>query len=390
MKVTPFLLCAALLGMAFPASARTKSHTPARAVQLAAKRYFAGNPPAVGLSIGIYRRGQTFTYNFGRVEPGKPGAPTADTLYTIASISKTMTGAVLAKAVVAGRVKLDDDVRRYLDGDYPNLAFDGHPIRLFDLLDHRSGLPNMLPDRPELQPGSDVSKLPWTARLADAQKTWRREEFIAALHDVKLTAAPGKYASYSNAGAILAGYALERVYGMPFEQLARRQLFDPLGMSDTAITLTSRQAARVAPGYDDRGARMPPVPPLMQGAAGFKSSVNDMLRYVRWGVTERDAAARLSHEPVAIALPADTKLAWPYAAGLNWQELITKPDGKTRRLIWQTGGIDGYFSICIEEPELGLGLVILTNQKGAKSEGAAKAMANDILRALDNRAVLML
>ena len=47
--------------------------------------------------------------------------------------------------MVEGRASLDDDVRRYLDGDYPNLEFDRQPIRLVHLLNHNSGLPPMFP-----------------------------------------------------------------------------------------------------------------------------------------------------------------------------------------------------------------------------------------------------
>ena len=389
MKVVRFLAAIALPALVWPVAARTPSVSTAREVNAAVRTYFKENPPAVGLSIGVYRRGRTWTYNFGRRDRDRLGAPTADTLYAIASISKTLTGALMAKASLAGKLGLDDDVRRYLDGDYPNLAFAGRPIRLVDLLDHRSGLPNMLPDRPAMQPSPAGGDTPWTIRLAEAQKNWRREDFFAALHEVKLTRPPGENTSYSNAGAMLAGYALERVYGLPFERLAQRELLVPLGMRDTAIVLSAPQTARMAPGYNDDGVRMPSPPPLLQAAAGFRSSVNDMLRYIRWGVTETDPAARLSHRPVVIVPPADTGLAWPYAAGLNWQEILASPGGKTERLIWQTGSIDGYFSICIEEPERGLGLVVLSNQNGTKTGSAMKRLANAILRATDEKAALV-
>jgi hypothetical protein len=53
----------------------------------------------------------------------------------------------MANAVLEGRVGLEDDVRTYLQGDYPNLQYQGQPIRVRHLLSHTSGLPNMLPER---------------------------------------------------------------------------------------------------------------------------------------------------------------------------------------------------------------------------------------------------
>lgn len=53
----------------------------------------------------------------------------------------------MANAVLEHKLSLDDDVRMYLQEDYPNLQYNGHPIRVRHLLSHTSGLPNMLPDR---------------------------------------------------------------------------------------------------------------------------------------------------------------------------------------------------------------------------------------------------
>jgi CubicO group peptidase (beta-lactamase class C family) len=74
---------------------------------------------------------------------------------------------LLAQAAIEGKVKLDDDVRRYLDGDYPNLEFHAHPIRLYDLVDHRSGLPFFIPDKPETAPDYAGDTIPWATRIAN-------------------------------------------------------------------------------------------------------------------------------------------------------------------------------------------------------------------------------
>jgi hypothetical protein len=84
-----------------------------------------------------------------------------------------------------------------------------------------------------------------------------------------------------------------------------------------------------------------------------------------------------------------TGLKYPYMSGLNWQEIRATDATGTRRLIWQSGGMDGYASYCIEEPELHLAVVALFNESDATSNQAQQAMVNAILTGLDARAVLL-
>jgi CubicO group peptidase (beta-lactamase class C family) len=321
-------------------------------------------------------RGHTYTFNYGHLEPGGKRAPTRKTLYPIASITKTFTGALLAQAQLEGKLKLDDDVRLYLEGTYPNLEYEGHPIRLFDLLDHRSGLPFFMPDRPETRPDF-ASDEPWATRASKALAGYTRADFYADLHRVKLDAIPGESFRYSNAAAQLAGYLLEHVYGEPYETLLKRKVLAPLGMRETTITLSPRQFAVRTRGYDGQGRQVPDNPDALQGAGAIKSSVDDMLRYIAWQVAERDPAVQLSHQPFL--------KSGNYSAGLNWQMLSDSGN----RVIWQSGDFEGFHAYCIVEPERGLGLVALFNQAGRETSGAHGAMVNEILKGIDPGALLL-
>jgi CubicO group peptidase (beta-lactamase class C family) len=97
-------------------------------------------------SIGVVYRGEEFIRHRGDMEAGKPSPPTDATFYEIGSLSKTMAGTLMANAVLERKLSLDDDIRIYLQGDYPNLQYKGEPIRIRHLLSHTSGLPNMLPE----------------------------------------------------------------------------------------------------------------------------------------------------------------------------------------------------------------------------------------------------
>ena len=94
-------------------------------------------------SIGVVYRGKEFIRHHGDMEAGKSTPPTDAPLYEIGSLSKTMAGTLMAKAVLERKLGLEDDVRTYLQGAYPNLQYQGEPIRIRHLLSHTSGLPNM-------------------------------------------------------------------------------------------------------------------------------------------------------------------------------------------------------------------------------------------------------
>ncbi len=377
---SPLLAAAAVLALtvvpATGALAAAKAAPPVSldAIVNAAAAVYLDNPGTAALSIGIAYQGRSKTYHFGRVSKARPLAPTDDTIFAIASITKTFTGTLLAKAELDGKLDTDDPVSRYLDGSYPNLQFAQQPVRLFHLLNHRSGLSFILPNPPEADPDF-ASTVPYPTRIDQIVANSSRADFYAALGQVKLEATPGARFAYSNAGAQLAGYVVERVYGQDYETLLRRLITAPLGMQDTVIELTPAQAARVAPGHEQDGTIQPPESTRSQGAGAIKSTVRDMLAYARWQLDERDPVVALSHKP--------TYTNENFSIGLNWQMMR---EGK-RKVIWQDGAIPGYASFCIVQPESKLALVILSNELDAKTLGRLSEMANHIMKAVDPRSV---
>jgi CubicO group peptidase (beta-lactamase class C family) len=360
---TALLLALPLLGVFRGAQA---ADAIASAIANAAAGFMA-DPGAVGLSVGVIRAGAASTHHLGSTGAGNP-VPDDRTLYPIASLTKTFTGTLLAQAQVDGKLALDDDVRRYLDGGYPNLAFDGQPIRIHHLVNHVSGLPRLLPDMPE-GPGD----IPYPQRLRAFVAGSTRARFYAALHRVRLAAPPGTRFSYSNAAAQLAGHILERVYGVPFETLVRTRIAAPLGMPDTCITPTAQQRSRLATGYEG-GAPQPAFPDQMQAAGALKSTLADMLAYARWHLAEQDPAVKLAH------LPADR--AGDYTAGLNWQ--ILRQGG--RRVLFQDGTQPGFASMLVLYPDNGMAIVVLSNEIDGGTLGRLRTLVNGIAQALDGAA----
>ncbi len=248
-----FAVC--VLSLMLAASMESQAHGSKQGDQIApvvsgaVEAFLKRAPQAMGLSVGILRDEETYTYNYGTLEKGGKSAPAANTLYPIASVTKTFTGTLLAIAGQEGKVKLDDDVRRYLDGNYPNLEYQGHPIHLDQLVNHNSGLPFNLPDIPENRPPFP----PMTAAVTQLLDGYSRKDFLADLHKVEIKTMPGEKFSYSNSAAVLLSIVLERVYGMPYEEIVKRKIARPLGMQDTTITVNEEQAKRLAKGYDEKG-----------------------------------------------------------------------------------------------------------------------------------------
>jgi D-alanyl-D-alanine-carboxypeptidase/D-alanyl-D-alanine-endopeptidase len=308
-----------------------------------------------GLCIGVITHAGVSMYAYGETANGNRRLPTPTTLYPIASITKTVTGTLLAQAVVEGRLRLDDDVRRYLPGDYPNLAFDGHPIRLAHLIMHRSGLPYEIPDS------------------SRAHAEYTRKDFYSDLHAVVLDTIPGYRFKYSGAAAQLLGYILEDVYHMTFEQLVATKIAAPAHLTDTHITLTPVEARRVASGYDSVGPIDVSRYDALQAAGGLKSTLADLTHYVSWQIDETDPAVRLSHAP---------RLTYGnYQVGLNWQMM----NAGGLRTIWQDGGLPGYTSLAVAAPELHIGVAVLSS--GSGHTPGTYQLANEILTAMDAHAV---
>jgi CubicO group peptidase (beta-lactamase class C family) len=390
MRITPRRACrpeflaripiplAVFLALTSPAFAQPQSPPVApssdevrASVTRSAERYFKDAPQAVALSIGVFKDGSTYIYNFGSVHRNKHDLPSADTLYPIASITKTFTGTLLAQAALEGRLQLTDDVRKYLDGAYPNLEYEGHPIELQFLVNHISGLPFNLPDIPGNRPPFAPSM---SAKTLEFVNHYTRADFLRDLHSVKLTSVPGQKFSYSNAGAELLSLVLERVYGESYEKLMQQKIAAPLGMKDTTISLTRSQRQRLAPGYDQDGEVNFEEPIMALGAAGLQSTVSDLLKYAAWETAEDDAAVKISHEPRLNPAP-------DYSFGLNWQ-MIRR--GEAVR-IWEDGSVPGFLSFCIMFPKLHMAIVVLTNELDPVTSKAFDAIVPSIAESIDPR-----
>lgn len=324
-----------------------------------------------GLSIGLYDNGITYFYNFGTTEAGLQRVPTPATIYEIGSISKTFTSLLLAHAVLEKKLKLTDDIRQYLPGHYPNPTYQGQPIRLVHLANTTAGLPDNLPDKPEIFKHKDPDSTVYL--FNKLHQHYRKEAFYADLGNVTLTRVPGTQPAHSNVAAELLGYILENVYHTSYAALVQRYITGPLRMASTTVAVPASQRPLLAKGHNKRGK----VPDLsladLQAAGGLHASPADMVAYLRAQLAATDPAIRLSHR-LTYGNPTTS------AIGLNWAIAQT---ADSKRTFSHSGGTYGFASYSTFCPALHRGMVLLTNKNDGKTEATLADLAAAIVDATD-------
>jgi CubicO group peptidase (beta-lactamase class C family) len=273
------------------------------------------------------------------------GAPvTADTMFSVQSMSKLFTATAVMQAVAAGRLDLDEPITSYLPEFTVHSAFQEHPerkITLRMLLSHTAGFTHEAPvgNNNELDPGD------FDVHVRSISDTWLRFPV-------------GTGYAYSNLGIDLAGYILERVEGKPFAQVMRDSLLGPLGMGHSTFDRTViRSANDRAVGHVDPY----PAPPLyepMTAAGGMYSSAADLARFVRFQLNDGSIDGRAVLDPKSMeemrTVPAPSAGAPAgYALGVvrhRWNRWDERPD-----LFNHGGGGFGFLSDLWWLPQLQIG-----------------------------------
>lgn len=303
---------------------------------------FGSENNLVGLSIGIIRNGQRSVYGYGQTRKGNKTVPQANTLYDLASVSKTFTGLLLAIAIEHKLVKPDDDIRQYLEGDFSNLSFNNTPITLAHLISHTSGLPR-LPANLEEQPDY---------KEQDPYRNYTKELLLTDLKKVKLAHKPGTHGEYSNYGTALCGIILEQVFHKPYAQLVAEYITQPFGMNNTFVTIPDSLQAHMVGCYNEAGDSIADWHMNdFAAAGGISSTISDLLSYLTINVEEKTPAVKRSHTQLF-------KEPNGQITGYGW---ITTPLNNGHHLVWHNGATSGSASFCGYIKETGTAVVILNN-----------------------------
>ncbi len=329
---------------------------------------FLKDPSVTSVSIGVYKNGEAHITHYGEIDPGKGNLPTDSTFYEIASITKTVTGTVTAQAVLDGKLSLDDDIRKYLKGEYKNLEYDGHPILIKHVLTHTSRLPSNNKGIDEVFKKREDSL---SFKFAEIEENYTKENYFNYLQEISLDTIPGTKYQYSNVGANLMAHILETVYEKPFTSLLNKHVFDKAGMTNTKMNLTKEESKHLANGYNSDGNLMPhfPMPIKLWGAAGaLKSTMPDLIKYMQYQLDSTNVVVQESHKK----LYKEDATEW---VGYFWRV----EENDEGRYYHHHGGMFGantYFNVF---PEYKMGIVVTTNVGGGMASSVLKEVADGLL-----------
>lgn len=301
--------------------------------------------PFPGLVVAIARGNNTvYRRAFGQADLENAIPATAEMVFPIGSITKTMTGLCAMQLVAAGKIGLDDPASRWIDG----LPAPVGAIRLRNLLDHTSGLVSYL----------DVPGFP-----RDSQRPFTRDEIVGWFKDVPLQFAPGTRWSYTNSGTYLMGLVIEKASGMDYASYVKEHVFAPFGMTRSSLdgwrTLIPGRARGYMPARDglENAPRYDPLVPFSAGAV--LSTVDDMLRYRRGvfgdGPTTPEVRRLIQQRD---RLASGTEL--PYSLGC-----LAMTNFEGRRKIGHPGDIFGFSSQYAWYPDDDVTIVLLANIQGS-------------------------
>jgi serine-type D-Ala-D-Ala carboxypeptidase/endopeptidase len=291
---------------------------------------------------------------------------TADTLFRIASMTKSFTALSILKLRDEGRLSLDAPAETYLpeirNWRYP--TEDSPRIRVRELLTHTAGL---------------VTDDPW----GDRQTPLPEADFTRLLLEgVPFTRPPGTAMEYSNLGYAMLGRIVANVAKQPYKDYVQRLLLGPLGMTSSGFEVTLAPAERRALGYrwmDDAWHLEPTMAHGAFGAmGGLQTSANDYSKYVAWllsawpprdgsdtgpvkRATVRELAQGANYPRLRrrVGKSGDTACAQASAYGMG---MIVATDCDLGLTLGHGGGYPGYGSYVLLLPDYGVGIFAFANR----------------------------
>jgi CubicO group peptidase (beta-lactamase class C family) len=346
------LVLIAWLGACGPARAALTSAEAASLDALAKEAVSKGQTAGLVVAVGeVGKPPSVHSYGFANLE--WQAATTPDTVFRVGSITKQFASACILLLAEQNKLRLDDKLSNYFPA-YPRAG----EVTIRQLLSHTSGV-HSYPGRTEATIVRAGISVP---------------DMVKHLAGLGYDFAPGTDFAYSNSGYFLIGAIIEQASGQTFRDFARERLFQPLGLSHTAVDLNEDVVPHRATGYErDRnkpGTYVNAVYSDMSvpGAAGaLRSTAADLIKW-----TEALHGGRVLNAASYGAMTTPTRVPGKeetyYGLGL-W----LKPE-QGHPLISHNGGIDGFESTLNYLPERKLTLVILSNTQNGTGELRAKML----------------
>jgi CubicO group peptidase (beta-lactamase class C family) len=356
-KLTPSLMLAIITaGDAQTQIAASTPQFPAELDQYIEKARRDWDVP--GLAIVVVRHDSVLVAKgYGVRELGKPDLVDANTVFNIASLTKSFTATAAATLVDEGKISWDTPVHQLLPEYVLSDPWLTNNVTLRDLLSHRAGFhaSNQVFQLANVTRADIIRR----ARYLRLDRPFRTEEV------------------YSNIGVTIAAEAFSRAAGMSYEDLVRQRIFAPLGMRSTSITTAEfkRATNKVTPHAQIGGVQRPirfNDIDIIAPAGGVNSTANDMATWLRFQMGEGTFNGKrviseeqmwTMHSPQVVAFPVTQAMkrarqvrGWPeYALGWNVMDYQGHP------MLWHSGNGDGQPSIMEIFPDDHVGILVVMN-----------------------------
>lgn len=331
-------LCAAVSSAGAQRSTITRADFSLRADSLVLTYLAESHAP--GASFAVIRGNDTLAYGaYGLANIEAARAPTAATIYEIGSNTKQFTSAAIMKLVEQGKVKLDDDLSKFV----PQFPLHGKQVTIRELLTHTSGI-------------HDYTSSPeWSKTWSQVLSPDAIIKFVAA---DTFDFAPGTSYRYDNTGYVLLGMVIEKATGQKYAKYLEAQFFKPLGLRQTSYCPSKTSDPSFALGYSkgpngiERAQFMDLSHPFAAGA--LCSTVGD---FAKW---QRALAGGRVVSPASYALmsTADTLTN---GRKINYGFGLVPGTFAGHKTVSHTGGIPGFATAAAYVADDSLSIVVFTN-----------------------------
>ena len=297
-----------------------------------------------GVAFGVLKNGRLTMRAFGVTNADNSQPLTTDTVFPIASISKTVTATAIMRLVEQGKLDLEAPIQRYLPEFAVKDPAASREVAVWHLLTHTPGWEGQL--TPE---DRGVQSL---AHFAESQR------------ELPQLAPPGAVWGYNNAGFTIAGRLIEAVTGQRIHEALRGLVIDPLALPRTFTRTEDAVTFRFAAAHRSRDGALTVVRPISRSstvtAGGVWMSLSDMLAYAKFHLGEGTGAdgkpvlTRTSLESMRRARVK--KVGTDDEMGLGWH--LRKVGGV---MTAAHGGTLGHISLLELVPERNMAVAVLTN-----------------------------
>jgi CubicO group peptidase (beta-lactamase class C family) len=303
-----------------------------------AKAYLAESG-APSVAVAVIRGDDTLAFAaYGTANIAASRAATPAMVYEIGSITKQFTAAAVMRLVEQGKVKLDDDMSKYV----PQFPLQGRHVTIRQLLNHTSGIHSY-------------------TESPDWQKTWSKDlspdEIIAFVARDTFDFAPGSAWRYNNTGYVMLGMVIEKASGQRYADYLASQFFKPLGLKHTTYCPSKTTDPTFASGYTKTSGIEPATylsltHPFAAGA--LCSTVGDLVQWQR-ALAFGKVVSPASYKLMSTADTLNNGKKLNYGFGLSPSTVLG------HNIVAHTGGIPGFATAAIFSPDDTLSIVTFTN-----------------------------